>query len=290
MTNILKVPQLSKTQESSSRLLRLARLPESSSHECQGYADPETILPIQFTNVKFAYPTRPHAMILRGLDLTIKSNSCTAIVGHSGSGKSTIASLILKLYNIESGGGEITLDGLQIQNVYTPKLRSLVSIVPQTPMLFPTTVFSNIAYGLEPSSDFHNMKSVESAARAASIHDFISSLPQGYDTLIGDNGLGLSCGQAQRIAIARALIRQPSVLLLDEATSNLDGNSAAQIRETVCNLLKKNRRQMRKQMAVVIITHDSKMMDFADQVFVLDQGKLVKDKKRQNPFADICES
>lgn len=221
-------------------------------------------------------------MILRGLNLTIRSNSCTVIAGHSGSGKSTIASLILKLYDIESdtagNSGKITLDGVKIQDVHTPTLRSLVSIVPQTPMLFPTTVFNNITYGLESASEFYNMRSVESAARAASIHDFISSLPQGYNTFIGENGLGLSCGQAQRIAIARALMRRPSILLLDEATSNLDDKSGAQIRESVRDLLRKNRAETRNQMAVVIITHDSKMMNFADQVFVLNEGKLVEDK------------
>jgi ATP-binding cassette subfamily B (MDR/TAP) protein 1 len=148
----------------------------------------------------------------------------------------------------------------------------MISIVPQTPTLFPTSVRANITYGLELNSGLTSIANVEQAARRAGIHDFIVSLPRGYETVIGDGGLGLSGGQVQRIVIARALCRRPKILILDEATSALDGESAWVVRKSVNELVREESR-----MTVVIITHSRDMMQCADHVVVLDQGRVAEE-------------
>lgn len=213
--------------------------------------------------------------------MLIRENTCTAIVGPSGSGKSTIASLLLSLYPVNPsttlpGGfsGKISLGGIEIRRIHVPTLRQLVAVVPQHSTLFPKSIRENITYGLEGSSPLNATTNVHHAARAAGIHEFISSLPLGYDTVVGDGGLGLSGGQVQRIAIARALVRQPRVLILDEATSNLDGESAAVIGRTIKNLIAGG-----NHMTVIIITHKKEMMEVADRVVVMDRGRVVEDGK-----------
>jgi ATP-binding cassette subfamily B (MDR/TAP) protein 1 len=148
----------------------------------------------------------------------------------------------------------------------------MISIVPQTPTLFPTSVRANITYGLELNSGLTSIANVEHAARRAGIHDFIANLPSGYETVIGDGGLGLSGGQVQRIVIARALCRRPKVLILDEATSALDGESAWVVRKSVSELVREE-----SGMTVIIITHSRDMMQCADYVVVLEQGRLAEE-------------
>ncbi|KAK2745867.1 hypothetical protein FQN57_003480 [Myotisia sp. PD_48] len=274
------VPQISSSRDTASRVLQLANIPEYGSHEDLGALHIVDPVPIQFQDVSFNYPSRPRKKVLRNLNLTIKQNACTAIVGPSGSGKSTISSLILALYPAPDAvnGGKIYLGGVDIRRIHTPTLRSLISIVPQHPTLFPASIRDNINYGLEESSHLKSLGNVKVAATAAGIHEFISSLPAGYDTMIGDGGVGISGGQAQRIVIARALVRRPRVLILDEATSSLDVESATIIKKTIAKLISSN-----NNLTVILITHSKEMMGVAENVVVVDQGEVVE----QGKFEDL---
>ena len=259
------VPQIGQAKDTASRLLRLAQLPKDS-HEHLGDTKVNTIGDIVFNNLNFSYPSRPDAITLRNINLCIKPGTSTAIVGGSGSGKSTIANLLLNLDTSQPQNtpdpntlGDLTLAGRDIKNVDTASLRALIVVVPQTPVIFAATATENIAYGLPTDSPLNNPDQIAEAACAAGIHAFIKSLPSGYATLIGDGGLGLSGGQAQRIAIARALVRKPSVLILDEATSALDVESANLVRDTLKALLEESGREM----TVIIITHSREQMQIA---------------------------
>lgn len=277
------VPQINSACDTATRLLRLSRLPFASSHEHVGKLRVFEPVPVQFTNLKFRYPRRPEALVLRNFSLTIPANSCTAIVGCSGSGKSTIASLLLGLYPSSSslsGPPAITLGGMDIWQLHIPTLRSLIALVPQHPRLFADTIRANIAYGLNPCSRLNSMKNIRAAAQAVGIDEFICSLPEGYSTLVGDGGLGLSGGQTQRLVIARALVRQPRILILDEATSNLDGESAEIIRRSIKKLV-----AARKGLTVILITHAKEIMEMADNVVVIDGGSVAE----QGPYHDLMQ-
>lgn len=257
------------------QVLRLAHLPQGASHEHRGNLKITTAAPVKIKNLNFRYPSRPDAHVLRDVSINIPRNQCTAIVGRSGSGKSTIASLLLGLYKAPTSqagsSSPITLNGIDIQRIHTPTLRSLISIVSQRPTIFPGTVADNISYGLEDDSPLRTMFHIRAAAEAAGIDEFITSLPKGYFTLIGDGGAGMSGGQAQRLVIARALVRQPQVLILDEATSSLDPNNAKIIRRTVQRLV-----TTRLGLTVLIITHARDMMEIADNIIVIDKGRVVE--------------
>lgn len=272
------ITQINISRNAGTRLLRLARLP-ITSHELVGQTPIQSAGPISFKNVTFTYPTRKDVPVLKNISFTIPQGRCTAIVGSSGSGKSTIASLLLKLYqtddaNLSRRTSRLSISNHDIKTLYTTTLRSRIALVSQTPVLFPGTIAQNIAYGLSPSSPEASIDSIRAAAHAAGISDFIDSLAQGYNTLIGDGGTGLSGGQAQRLAIARALVRNPDVLVLDEATSALDVASANVIRETVLRLV--GRARQGRGMTVVIITHAREMMAVAEHVVVLDRGRVVE--------------
>ncbi|PYH47309.1 ABC transporter ATP-binding protein [Aspergillus saccharolyticus JOP 1030-1] len=279
------IPQIGTSQEMANQLLRLARLPKGSSHEHKGTVRVRQVAPVKITGLSFRYPTRSNALVLKDVTITIPRNSCTAIVGRSGSGKSTITSLLLNLYESPQsthGWPTIALGGVDMHQVHTPTLRSLVSIVSQQPSIFPGTIQANITYGLEDASPLHQLYHVRAAAQAAGIDEFISSLTQGYLTVIGDGGVGLSGGQAQRVVIARALIRRPQILILDEATSSLDPTNAKIIRQTVQDLV-----NGRLGLTVLIITHAKEMMEIADKVVVLEHGRVVED----GSFRDLaCRS
>lgn len=284
------IPQISSSIDCASRLLQLAKLPSRGSHEHSGKLkldtnDPKTLMaPIRFINLTFSYPSRPDAHVLSNLNLTIENSQCTAIVGASGSGKSTIAALLLGLYSpapsLDNSAcrdtfnnlSSLTLSGHDIRTLHLPTLRSMISIVPQTPVLFATSIRTNITYGLELNSALTSLANIEYAAQKAGIHDFVASLPQGYDTVIGDGGLGLSGGQAQKIVIARALCRRPKILILDEATSALDGESACVVRQSILQLVKET-----GGITVIVITHSKDMMQCADNVVVLDQGRVAEE-------------
>ncbi|KAF2771086.1 P-loop containing nucleoside triphosphate hydrolase protein [Teratosphaeria nubilosa] len=275
------IPQVNASQDSAARLLRLANLPKTS-HEHLGDTRITTVGDIVFENLSFAYPSRPEQAILKDINLRIEPRTSTAIVGGSGSGKSTIANLLLNIWSTTQcppplrptpTPGDLTIASRSINQIATPALRSLIVPVQQTPTLFPATVAENITYGLPPDSPHNTSSAIEDAARRAGIHDFIASLPAGYSTALGDGGTVLSGGQAQRVAIARALVRNPAVLILDEATSALDVASASVIRDTVRGLV---RTACETPMTVVIITHGREMMEIAERVVVLERGVVLE--------------
>ncbi|KAJ9626935.1 ATP-dependent permease [Taxawa tesnikishii (nom. ined.)] len=271
------IPQINMAQDTASRILRLSQLPHDS-HEHAGNTRIPSVGDIILTDLMFYYPSRPDQTILQNINLTVRAGTCTAIVGSSGSGKSTIASLLLNLYttprDMQSLGElpEIVISGRDMKHIHTPTLRSLITVVPQTPTLFAATIEENILYGLPDTSPYRNLAAAREAASAAGIDAFIMTLPQGYETLVGEGGTSLSGGQAQRVAIARALVRQPGVLVLDEATSALDVESASLIRNTIQSLVRDGRRRL----TVIIITHAREMMAIADTVVVLDHGRMVE--------------
>ncbi|KAJ5675472.1 hypothetical protein N7462_008369 [Penicillium macrosclerotiorum] len=266
------IPQINTSREIATQLLRLATLPKGKSHEDRGYLKVSSLTPIKMTGLNFRYPSRPDKVVLKGVSVQITRNSCTAIVGRSGSGKSTIASLLLALYETpisHTGPPVLTLGGQNIHVLDVPSLRSQIAIVSQQPTIFPGTIYANISY---PLGDQVSLQHVRTAAQAAGIEDFISSLPKGYFTIIGDGGVGLSGGQKQRLVIARALLREPQILILDEATSSLDPAGAEIVRKTIQELVTR-----RHNLTVIIITHAKEMIEIADHVIVLDQGAVVED-------------
>jgi ATP-binding cassette, subfamily B (MDR/TAP), member 1 len=273
------VPQVNSANDTATRLIKLSRLPNrSSSHEDSGKLRVFEPVPIEFHNLNFHYPSRPEAPVLKDFSLKIPENSCSAIIGSSGSGKSTIIALLLGLYacpDQDLTTAPLTLGGVDIRQIHMPTLRSLIGYVPQQPKLFADTIRANITYGLDAYSRFNAIKNVEAAAAAAGIADFIHSLPEGYSTLVGEGGLSVSGGQAQRIVIARALVRHPRILVLDEATSNLDAESAEIIRRSVKRLL-----AARQGLTVLLVTHSRDMMEIADNVVVVDRGAVVE----QGPY------
>nr|KAG5685214.1 hypothetical protein BaRGS_031753 [Batillaria attramentaria] len=175
---------------------------------------------IELQNVHFHYPTRVEISVLRGINLEVKAGQTAALVGISGCGKSTIIALLQRYYDPTKG--KLMIDGTDIRDFSIQTLRSMMSVVSQEPVLFDCSIHDNIVYGLEENVP---MTDVISAAKTANIHDFIVSLPGGYETQVGEKGTQLSGGQKQRVAIARALVRNPTILLLDEATSALDSES-----------------------------------------------------------------
>jgi ATP-binding cassette subfamily B (MDR/TAP) protein 1 len=270
------VPQIGMAKDCASRLLRLSTLPKDS-HEHFGNTQITSIGDIELNNLSFSYPSRQDQTVLKNINLLIPAGETTALVGSSGSGKSTIAALLLNLYTttseVSEGSGkvpDIMLSGRDLKHIHTATLRSLITVVSQTPVLFSATVAENIAYGLPQSSPYNNTASVRRAAAAAGIDEFIMSLSQGYETLIGEGGTGFSGGQAQRVAIARALIRRPAVLILDEATSALDVESSNLVRDTIQSLVERDG----SGMTVIIITHSKDMMKIAKNIIMLSQGQV----------------
>lgn len=176
-----------------------------------------------------------------------------------------------------NGSPTVLVGGVDIRRLHTPTLRSRIALVPQQPTLFPDTIRANISYGLPTTSPLNRIENIRVAAAAAGIDEFIRSLPDGYGTLIGDGGVGISGGQAQRLSIARALVRHPRMLILDEATSNLDSESAEVIARTV--------RKIKGKLTVVVITHARRMMEVADKVVVMKGGRCVE----EGEFEELVE-
>uniref|UniRef100_A0A1X7UDM9 Uncharacterized protein n=2 Tax=Amphimedon queenslandica TaxID=400682 RepID=A0A1X7UDM9_AMPQE len=203
------------------------REPPINSDSDEGLKPDDFKPSITFKDVVFRYPARPDVPVLTGLDLQVDVGQTVALVGSSGSGKSTVISLIQRFYN--PLGGQITVGGYDIKELNLKWLRSNIGVVSQEPVLFDTTIAENISYGKEGATT----EEIEAAARAANAHNFISELPDRYNTLVGDKGAQLSGGQKQRIAIARALVRDPKILLLDEATSALDTESEKIVQEAL---------------------------------------------------------
>jgi ATP-binding cassette subfamily B protein len=216
---------------------------------------------LRLENVTFAYPTRPEQPALLDFTLTIEPGRCLALVGPSGAGKSTVFELLQRFYDPQQG--RILLDGRDIRELGLQQLREHIALVPQQPALFTGDVRYNIAYGKPDASD----DEVVAAARAAHAHEFISSLPEGYASHLGEQGVRLSGGQRQRIALARAFLNDPEILLLDEATSALDTESEYQVQQAL--------QEMMKGRTTVIIAHRLSTILHADNIAVLDRGRLV---------------
>ncbi|XP_046555643.1 phosphatidylcholine translocator ABCB4-like [Haliotis rubra] len=219
---------------------------------------------VSLTDVRFRYPTRPDVTVLQGLTVDIEPGQTLAFVGSSGCGKSTSVQLIERFYDPESG--VVSLDRYDIKKLNLQWLRSQIGIVSQEPILFDSSIAENIAYG--DNSREVTMAEIIEAARAANIHSFISSLPAGYDTNVGDKGAQLSGGQKQRVAIARALVRNPKILLLDEATSALDTESEKVVQEALD--------KAREGRTSIVIAHRLSTIQNADKIAVIRHGKVAE--------------
>jgi len=216
---------------------------------------------ISFSSVDFSYPSRPDIPALAGFDLQVKSGETVALVGPSGAGKTTVMQLLLRFFDPVSG--QILLDGIDIADMAREEMRHAFALVPQEPVIFATSARENIRFGRPGASD----QEVEEAARAAAAHDFLSVLPDGYDSFVGERGIMLSGGQKQRIAIARAVLRDAPVLLLDEATSALDAESERAV-QTAVETLSKDR-------TTLVIAHRLATVKQADRIVVMENGAIV---------------
>ncbi len=242
------------------RLVELMRDPEPIEGQAFDGAL-ELPIDIQFEAVRFAYPSRPDHWVLNGLTLNIPAGQTIALVGHSGAGKSTVLALILGFYRPQAG--RILINGIDLWEMGSTRARALMGLVPQDPVVFSGDAWANIRYGDLDATDDHVLQ----AARAAHADEFISTLPNGYATFLGERGLRLSGGQRQRLAIARAILRNPPVLLLDEATSALDTLSERAVQAALETLLPGR--------TAVVVAHRLSTVRKAHQIAVLDQGVCV---------------
>ena len=215
---------------------------------------------VEFSHVEFSYEAK--RQILFDVDFTIPAGTTTAVVGHSGSGKSTLSRLLFRFYDVN--GGAIRIDGQDLRDITQQSLRAAIGIVPQDTVLFNDTIEYNIAYGRPGAS----REDIVAAARAASIHDFIESLPDGYNSMVGERGLKLSGGEKQRVAIARTLLKNPAILIFDEATSALDSKSEQAIQAQL--------KEIAKDRTTLVIAHRLSTIADAQQIIVLDHGKIVE--------------
>lgn len=237
---------------------------EAATHlSANGSAQPRRLEGnISYTNVDFSYPSRPDIPVLKGLDMHLSAGAKIALVGASGSGKSTIVKLLLRFYQLKSGN--ITVDGRSVWDYDLHFYRNQIALVPQEVLLFGGTIRENIAYGRLEATE----EEIREAAKQANALDFIEAFPDGLDTLVGDRGIQLSGGQRQRVAIARAILKDPAILLLDEATSSLDAESERLVQEALDRLMQ-NRTS-------IIIAHRLATIREADCIYVIDQGRIIE--------------
>ena len=211
---------------------------------------------VRFEDVWFAYER--NQPVLQGVDLELEPGKTVALIGHTGAGKTTLASLVPRFYDVTAG--RVTVDGADVRDVRIPSLRRSIGVIAQDPFLFSATVRENIAFGAPDATE----EAVEAAARAAQAHEFVERLPDGYDTLVGERGVTLSGGQRQRIAIARALVLDPRILILDDATASVDATTEARIRLGL--------REAMRERTTIIIAHRLSTIALADEIVVLDGG------------------
>jgi ATP-binding cassette, subfamily B, heavy metal transporter len=215
---------------------------------------------VRFENVDFSYDVR--RQVLHDVSFVIAGGSTTAVVGATGSGKSTLARLLFRFYDVDAG--RLSIDGQDVRTLTQQSLRAAIGIVPQDTVLFNDTIEYNIAYGRPGAAHLE----VVAAARAAHIHDFVESLPDGYETRVGERGLKLSGGEKQRVAIARTLLKDPAILVFDEATSALDSRTERVIQQEL--------ESISESRTTLVIAHRLSTVVHADQILVMDHGRIVE--------------
>lgn len=232
---------------------------------------------LAFNHVSFAY--QPEREVLTDINLELPKGKTIALVGQSGSGKTTLTDLVPRFYDPTQGS--VTLDGIDIRDYNTHDLRALMGIVCQEPILFNDTVYNNITFGVDTSLPAPNgltwQQAVEQAARIANAHSFITDMPEGYQTVIGDRGSRLSGGQRQRLSIARAILKNPPLLILDEATSALDSESEKLVQEALFNLM--------KERTTLVVAHRLSTIKHADLICVMHEGRIVERGKHDDLYA-----
>jgi ATP-binding cassette subfamily B protein len=247
------------------------REPEHPHSLPQARAD-EAMGAVRLSGVRFGYAGADGPPVLDGLDLEVPAGSSVAIVGETGSGKSTVARLIPRFYDVHDGS--VSIDGVDVRQVPLQELRSAVGLVFEDTFLFSDSVAANIAFA-DPDA---SRSRVERAARLAGAHDFIAALPEGYDTPIGERGLSLSGGQRQRIAIARAILADPRVLILDDATSSVDPEKEHEIREAMGEVMRGR--------TTIVIAHRPATVALADRVVLLGDGRVLAEGTHEELLAE----
>jgi ABC-type multidrug transport system fused ATPase/permease subunit len=222
---------------------------------------------IELKGISFNYPSRENFSVLKNISFNAKAGQTVALVGSSGSGKSTIANLLLRFYTPDKG--QILLDGIDINSLDLTSLRQQIAYVPQEVILFAGTIAENIAYGKVGASQ----EDIESAAKKANAFDFINTFPDTWQTMVGERGIQLSGGQRQRIAIARAVLKNPAILILDEATSSLDSESEQLVQDALDKLMIGR--------TSIVIAHRLSTIKDADKIVVLHQGEIVEEGTHQ---------
>jgi len=252
------VGQAQRATASGERIFQVLDEPEDVADAPGAIELPDGDGAIRFEDVSFSYlPDRP---VLEHLDLALEAGTTVALIGHTGSGKTTLSSLVPRFYDVDSG--RVLVDGVDVRDVKLASLRRAIGVIAQDPFLFSTTVRDNIAFGLPELTDAE----VERVSRLAQAHEFVERLPQGYDTVIGERGITLSGGQRQRIAIARALAVDPRILILDDATASVDATTEARIRSGL--------REVMSGRTTLIIAHRLSTIALADEIVVLDDGRI----------------
>jgi ATP-binding cassette subfamily B protein len=252
------IGQAQRATASGERIFEVMDEPEEISEGPDAVELPPGDGNVRFEHVDFEYaPGRP---VLKDIDLELEPGRTVALIGHTGSGKTTLASLVPRFYDIT--GGRVTVDGSDVRDLKLVSLRRAIGIVAQDPFLFSSTVFENIAFGAPEAT----REEAEQAARLAQAHEFIAELPKAYDTVIGERGITLSGGQRQRLAIARALVMNPRILILDDATASVDATTEAKIRLGL--------RQAMKGRTTIIIAHRLSTISLADELVVLADGRI----------------
>ena len=251
------IGQAQRATASGERIFEVMDEPEEISDRPDAVELPAGEGRVRFEQVKFAYDSRP---VLESIDLQLQPGRTVAFIGHTGSGKTTLASLVPRFYEVT--GGRLSVDGLDVRDVKIASLRRAIGLVSQDPFLFSATVRDNIAFGAADATE----DDVKRAAELAQAHDFIDALPDGYDTVIGERGITLSGGQRQRIAIARALVIDPRILILDDATASVDATTEARIRTAL--------REVMRGRTTIIIAHRLSTIALADELVVLDSGRI----------------
>ena len=252
------IGQAQRATASGERIFEILDEPEGVEDRPHAKALPAGPGAIRFEDVTFAYASgRP---VLEDVDLDLAPGRTVALIGHTGSGKTTLAALVPRFYDATEG--RVVVDGVDVRDVTRRSLRREIGVISQDPFLFSATVRENIAFGAADASD----EEVEQAARAAQAHEFVQELPLGYDTVIGERGITLSGGQRQRLAIARALVIDPRILILDDATASVDATTEARIREGLAEAMRGR--------TTLIIAHRLSTIALADEVVVLDHGRV----------------